>query len=268
MRFATVEREGGGTVAALHTDAGYAAIDGAVLFDLVGAGASEVAKRSAAAEPIAGQVRPVAPWIRAGKIVGIGLNYADHARDLDAPLPTEPATFLRPTTAVTGPGDAIRLPPQSERVTAEAELGLVIGRRCRNISVPDAPGMVFGYVSIIDVTAEDILKRNPRFLTRSKSFDSFFQWGPVVITRDEVADVDALEVTTVVNGEVKARNTVAHMTFGPFELVSFLSHEMTLEPGDVISTGTPGAAHIQAGDTVSCEISGFPLLSAPVKHDA
>jgi 2-keto-4-pentenoate hydratase/2-oxohepta-3-ene-1,7-dioic acid hydratase in catechol pathway len=268
MRLATVERDGGHTVAALQTGAGYAAIDGASLFDLVGANAGEVAKRAAAAESIAGQARPVAPWIRAGKIVGIGLNYADHARDLDAPLPTEPATFLRPSTAVTGPGDAIRLPPQSKRVTAEAELGLVIGRRCRNMSVPDAASVVFGYVSIIDVTAEDILKRNPRFLTRSKSFDSFFQWGPVVITCDEVADVNALEVKTVVNGEVKAQNTVAHMTFGPFELVSFLSHEMTFEPGDVISTGTPGAAPIHAGDTVSCEISGFPTLRAPVQRDA
>ncbi len=261
MRFATVAPEGRSAVAAVVRDGTYATIDGCVLLELIATG--EAVERAASASTLH-DGRAVAPWIRAGKIIGIGLNYADHARDLDVALPVEPATFLRPTTAVTGPGDPIRLPPQSERVTAEAELGLVIGRRCSDVSPDDAHDFVFGYTSIIDVTAEDILRRNPRFLTRSKSFDSFFQWGPVVVTIDEVPDVDALEVRTVVNGSVMAANSVANMTFGPFELVSFLSHEMTLEPGDIISTGTPGAAVITAGDVVSCEITGFPTLSAPV----
>ena len=203
---------------------------------------------------------------RPRKIWGIGLNYVAHAADLSEKAPSEePASFLKPDTTIIGPGDPIRIPSQSERTTAEAELAVVIGRECKDVDEADAPGVVAGFTTVIDMTAEDILARNPRYLTRSKSFDTFFSFGPELVTVDEVADVDALEVATVLNGEVHRRNVVANMTFRPWWLVAFHSRVMTLLPGDVISTGTPGAAVITSGDVAECHISGFRSLSNPVE---
>ncbi|SDX75111.1 2-keto-4-pentenoate hydratase/2-oxohepta-3-ene-1,7-dioic acid hydratase (catechol pathway) [Modestobacter sp. DSM 44400] len=203
---------------------------------------------------------------RPRKVWGIGLNYVEHAADLSEKAPsTEPASFLKPDTAIIGPGDAIRVPPQSQRTTAEGELGLVIGRECKDVDEADAPGVVAGFTTIIDMTAEDILEKNPRYLTRSKSFDTFFSFGPELVTVDEVADVEALEVATLHNGQVHRRNVVANMTFRPWWLVAFHSRVMTLLPGDIISTGTPGAAHIRPGDVAGCSIAGFRTLSNPVE---
>jgi 2-keto-4-pentenoate hydratase/2-oxohepta-3-ene-1,7-dioic acid hydratase in catechol pathway len=203
---------------------------------------------------------------RPRKIWGIGLNYVEHAADLSEKAPsTEPASFLKPDTAIIGPGDAIRIPPQSQRTTAEGELGVIIGRECKDVDEADAPGVVAGFTTIIDMTAEDILEKNPRYLTRSKSFDTFFSFGPELVTVDEVADVDALEVSTLRNGDVHRRNVVANMTFRPWWLVAFHSRVMTLLPGDIISTGTPGAAHIRPGDVAGCSIAGFRNLSNPVE---
>jgi 2-keto-4-pentenoate hydratase/2-oxohepta-3-ene-1,7-dioic acid hydratase in catechol pathway len=203
---------------------------------------------------------------RPRKIWGIGLNYVEHAADLSEKAPsTEPASFLKPDTAIIGPGDAIRIPPQSQRTTAEGELGVIIGRRCKDVSEADAPSVVAGFTTIVDMTAEDILEKNPRYLTRSKSFDTFFSFGPELVTVDEVDDVDALQVSTLHNGEVHRRNVVSNMTFRPWWLVSFHSKVMTLLPGDIISTGTPGAAHIRPGDTAGCHIDGFRDLSNPVE---
>ncbi|MDQ4079069.1 MAG: fumarylacetoacetate hydrolase family protein [Chloroflexota bacterium] len=204
------------------------------------------------------------PYRRLGKIWGIGLNYRDHARDLDEEVPAQPASFMKPATAIIGPGDAIQLPRASQRVTAEAELAVIIGQRCRNVTREEVPSVIFGYTCVLDMTAEDILRLNPRYLTRAKSFDTFFSFGPVILTRDEVPDVRALTVQTIVDGQVRARNTVSHMTFDPFELVHFHSQGMTLEPGDIISTGTPGAWPIEPGAVVRCEIAGFPILENPV----
>ncbi|SEL04391.1 2-keto-4-pentenoate hydratase/2-oxohepta-3-ene-1,7-dioic acid hydratase (catechol pathway) [Blastococcus sp. DSM 46786] len=203
---------------------------------------------------------------RPRKIWGIGLNYVEHAADLSEKAPsTEPASFLKPDTAIIGPGDAIRIPPQSQRTTAEGELGVVIGRACKDVDETDAPGVVAGFTTIVDMTAEDILEKNPRYLTRSKSFDTFFSFGPELVTVDEVPDVDALEVATIHNGEVHRRNVVSNMTFRPWWLVAFHSRVMTLLPGDIISTGTPGAVHIRPGDTAGCSIAGFRDLSNPVE---
>jgi 2-keto-4-pentenoate hydratase/2-oxohepta-3-ene-1,7-dioic acid hydratase in catechol pathway len=203
---------------------------------------------------------------RPRKIWGIGLNYVEHAADLSETAPsTEPASFLKPDTAIIGPGDAIRIPPQSQRTTAEGELGVIIGRRCKDVSEADAPSVVAGFTTIVDMTAEDILEKNPRYLTRSKSFDTFFSFGPELVTVDEVDDVDALHVSTVHNGQVHRRNVVSNMTFRPWWLVSFHSKVMTLLPGDIISTGTPGAVHIRPGDTAGCRIDGFRDLSNPVE---
>ena len=202
---------------------------------------------------------------RPRKIWGIGLNYVEHAADLSEKAPsTEPASFLKPDTAIIGPGDPIRIPPQSQRTTAEGELGVVIGRECKDVDEADAPSVVAGFTTIIDMTAEDILEKNPRYLTRSKSFDTFFSFGPELVTVDEVDDVDALEVATIHNGQVHRRNVVSNMTFRPWWLVAFHSRVMTLLPGDVISTGKPGAVHIRSGDTAGVQITGFRELTNPV----
>jgi 2-keto-4-pentenoate hydratase/2-oxohepta-3-ene-1,7-dioic acid hydratase in catechol pathway len=202
---------------------------------------------------------------RPRKIWGIGLNYVEHAGDLSETAPSEePASFMRPDTTIIGPGEKVMLPAQSERVTAEGELAVVIGREAKNVSEEEAPSVVAGFTTVLDMTAEDILSRNPRYLTRAKSFDTFFSFGPELVTPDEIEDVDALEVATVLNGKVHRSNTVSNMTFSPWFLVSFHSRVMTMLPGDVISTGTPGAAVIHDGDVAECRITGFEPLSNPV----
>ncbi len=202
---------------------------------------------------------------RPRKIWGIGLNYAEHAGDLDERAPAEePASFMRPDTTIIGPGDTIRLPEGVGRVTAEAELAVVIGREAKDVPEDEAPSVVAGFTTVLDMTAEDILRKNPRYLTRAKSFDTFFSFGPHLLTPDEVGEVGALEVATVLNGEVRRRNTVSNMTFSPYRLVSFHSRVMTLLPGDVISTGTPGAVEVRPGDVAECRIGGFGPLANPV----
>lgn len=212
-----------------------------------------------------------APLSHPGKLFGIGLNYADHATDLDEVRPDEPASFFKPPTALTGPGGPIRLPPTelTDRVTAEAELAVVIGRSCSDVSAPDVEEIVAGYVPVIDVTAEDVLERNPRFLTRAKSFDTFLVIGPAIVVPDARDDLtlenlDSCTVRTVVNDEVIAENSVSNMHFSPRELVAFHSRVMTLEPGDVISTGTPGAGVIQPGDSVYAEVEGIGSVRTDV----
>ena len=205
------------------------------------------------------------PYLDPPKIWGIGLNYREHAKDLDENSPDqEPASFMKPTTTIVAPGSPIMLPVQSDRVTGEAELGVIIGKRCKDVSLVQASEVIFGYTTIIDMTAEDILRRNPRFLTRSKSFDTFFSFGPVVVTADEIDDISAVTVRTILNGEIGAENIVANMTFGPLELVSFHSQVMTLEPGDIISTGTPGALKLSHGDQIGCTVEGVGSLYNPV----
>lgn len=213
----------------------------------------------------ANALRPSPLYRRPRKIWGIGLNYADHAADLSEKTPTGiPGSFMKPDTTLIGPGDAIRIPDLSQKTTAEGELGVVIGQQCRDVRAEDWLTMVAGFTTIIDITAEDILRQNPRYLTVSKSFDTFFSFGPQLVTPDEIPDVSTLEVSTVLNGRVHAKNVVANMTFSPAFLVSFLSQVMTLLPGDIISTGTPGACVIADGDIVECRISGFLSLVNPV----
>jgi 2-keto-4-pentenoate hydratase/2-oxohepta-3-ene-1,7-dioic acid hydratase in catechol pathway len=209
-------------------------------------------------------VRFTAPFNAPSKILGIGLNYVDHAADLKAQLPSEPASFMKPRTTIIGPGDPIILPAESQRVTAEAELGVVIGKSCKNLDEHEAGSVVFGYVPVLDMTAEDILQRNPRFLTRAKSFDTFLSFGPFIHTPDEIVNLFDLTVKTVHNGRVVRSNKVRNMMFSPYKLIAFHSHVMTFEPGDIICTGTPGAAVIRRGDVVQCEIEGFSPLINPV----
>jgi 2-keto-4-pentenoate hydratase/2-oxohepta-3-ene-1,7-dioic acid hydratase in catechol pathway len=223
------------------------------------------ARLDSCAQPI--QTTRSAPLLRhPHKLWGIGLNYRDHAADLDETAPTaEPASFMKPDTAIVGPGETIWIPRLSERTTGEAELGIVIGRRCRDVPRGDWLSVVAGFTCILDMTAEDILRRNPRNLTQSKSFDTFISIGPALLTPDEFEDIFALRVRTVINDRVHAENIVSNMTFPPDFLVSYHSQIMTLLPGDIISTGTPGAVPLSDGDTLECHIDGFPLLINPVR---
>jgi 2-keto-4-pentenoate hydratase/2-oxohepta-3-ene-1,7-dioic acid hydratase in catechol pathway len=214
------------------------------------------------------QVRFTAPYRRPRKLWGIGLNYVEHAGDLSESVPEEPASFLKGDHTIIGDGDLIPLPRQSERVTAEAELGLVIGRECRDVSREEALDHVWGVCTVLDQTAEDILARNPRFLTRSKNFPGFFSFGPRLVPLDEVLEAHGslsdVRVATVLNGQVHRENTVRNMRYDPAFLVSFHSEVMPLFPGDIISTGTPGAAVIRPGDVVECRIPGVGVLRNPV----
>lgn len=203
---------------------------------------------------------------RPRKIWGIGLNYQEHAADLSEKAPTtEPASFMKPDTTIIGYGDYVLIPLQSKSTTAEGELGIIIGRKCKDVERKDWLSVVAGFTTVIDMTAEDILRKNPRYLTMSKSFDTFFSFGPVLVTADEIEDVMRLNVATVANGRVHARNVVANMTFPPDFLLSFHSRIMTMLPGDIIATGTPGAVPISEGDIVECWIDGFEPLVNPVK---
>jgi 2-keto-4-pentenoate hydratase/2-oxohepta-3-ene-1,7-dioic acid hydratase in catechol pathway len=200
------------------------------------------------------------------KIWGIGLNYVEHASDLHEVAPsTEPASFMKPDTTIIGPGDTIFIPRQSKRTTAESELGIIIGEPCKDVPEEEAHRYIAGYTTIIDMTAEDILQVNPRYLTRAKSFDTFFSFGPHLVTTDEVPEVLDLEVATVINRQIHRKNVVSNMTFRPYFLVSFHSKVMQLLPGDIISSGTPGAVVIRDGDVVECRIDGFEPLVNPVK---
>jgi len=200
---------------------------------------------------------------RPRKIWGIGLNYKAHADTLSERLPdSEPASFMKPDTTIIGYGDTIKIPELSQKTTGEAELALIFGKKCKNVSRKDWRSVIAGFTSIIDMTAEDILKRNPRNLTQAKSFDTFFSFGPVFYTLDEAEDLFTLSVRTVINGKVHAENVVANMTFPLDFLVSYHSRIMTMLPGDIISTGTPGATPIKDGDMIECRMGDFqPLLN-------
>jgi 2-keto-4-pentenoate hydratase/2-oxohepta-3-ene-1,7-dioic acid hydratase in catechol pathway len=195
------------------------------------------------------------------KIWGIGLNYVEHAKDLSEKNPTDiPASFMKAFTTIIGYNDEILIPELSEKTTGEAELGIVIGKKCKNIERENWLDFVAGFTSIIDMTAEDILRKNPRYLTVSKNFDTFFSFGPHMITKDEIDDVLKLNVATILNGQIIAQNTISNMLFPPDFLVSFHSKVMTLLPGDIISTGTPRAVQINNGDKIECRIDGFESL--------
>ncbi len=201
------------------------------------------------------------------KIWCIGLNYKSHAEDIDAVQPEEPGSFMKPASCMLQPGGEILLPPPdvSDDVDAEGELGVIIGRSCRFVPADKAANVIYGYTTTLDLTALDVLRKNPRYLTRAKSIDTFFSFGPVIVTADEVADLDALEVITEHNGAVHSRDFVRNMKTRPLDLVAFHSNYFTLQPGDVISTGCPKGARIKPGDSVRSRIDGIGTLSATAK---
>ncbi len=208
------------------------------------------------------EVRLLAP-VKPSKIVAIGLNYADHVAEGPHEVPSEPVLFLKPPSALIGPQAPILLPSLSRRVEHEAELCVTIGRRGRRIAVSDALSYVLGYTCGNDVTARDLQRRDGQW-TRGKGFDTFCPLGPWIETE---LDPTALEVTGRLNGEVRQRGNTRHMIFPVAELVHFISNVMTLEPGDVIMSGTPaGVGPIRPGDVVEIEVSGIGILSNPVRE--
>lgn len=205
--------------------------------------------------PLAG-ARLLAPC-RPSKIVCVGLNYRDHAEELGEKLPERPVLFLKPPSAVIGPGETIVKPGLCRRLDYEGELAVVIGRTARQVPVEEALDCVLGYTCANDVTARDLQPKDGQW-TLSKSFDTFCPLGPAVVTGIDPAD---LEITVRVNGETRQHSRTSRLIFGVAELVSFISHVMTLWPGDVILTGTPGGiGSLEPGDTVEVEISQVGLL--------
>lgn len=203
------------------------------------------------------------------KIWGIGLNYADHAADLDEGTPDKfPGSFMRPSTTIIGHRGTVQLPALSDGTTGEGELGIIIGKKCKDVDQSSWLDVVAGFTTIIDMTAEDILRHNPRYLTLSKSFDTYFSFGPVFISAEEFTteQIMNLEVSTVHNDQVYAKNTVSNMRYPPDYLVAFHSQVMTLLPGDIISTGTPRAVKIHHGDRIGCFISGMYSLYNEVRR--
>jgi 2-keto-4-pentenoate hydratase/2-oxohepta-3-ene-1,7-dioic acid hydratase in catechol pathway len=215
-------------------------------------------------------VRPLLPYPVPPKIWCIGLNYRSHAEDINAVQPEEPGSFMKPASCLFEPGGEIRLPPPdvSNDVDAEGELGVIIGKQCRFVPAEHVRDVIFGYTTTLDLTALDVLRKNPRYLTRAKSIDTFFSFGPVIVTADEIADVDSLEVVTEHNGGICSRDFVRNMRTRPWELVRYHSDFFTLEPGDLISTGCPKGARIRPGDRVRARIDGIGTLEASVTQGA
>jgi 2-keto-4-pentenoate hydratase/2-oxohepta-3-ene-1,7-dioic acid hydratase in catechol pathway len=209
-------------------------------------------------------VRLLSPVIPS-KVVAVGRNYLEHAEEMGGQVPEEPVIFLKPSTAVIGPGDPIPYPPSSRRVDHEAELGVVIGRLARHVRLEESGKFILGYVCANDVTARDLQQKDGQW-TRGKSFDGFCPLGPWVETEIDPSD---LAVECRVNGETRQAARTSQLAFGPGELVAFISSVMTLLPGDVILTGTPaGVGPLAVGDRVEVEVEGIGVLANEVMSGA
>ncbi|MBP8626386.1 MAG: fumarylacetoacetate hydrolase family protein [Syntrophorhabdaceae bacterium] len=192
------------------------------------------------------------------KIIAIGLNYHDHAKEMNEKPPDYPLIFLKPSTSFISNGNPIVYPPQTKELHYEGELGIVIKDKVKNVAVKDANLYIAGYTCANDVTARDLQRIDGQW-TRSKSFDTFCPLGPRIVS--DVDPVAGLEITTRVNGNIKQHSSTKNMIFNVYKLVSFISYIMTLMPGDVIITGTPpGVGPLQVGDTVEVDIEGIGVL--------
>ena len=202
------------------------------------------------------------PPVRPGKIVGVGRSYRDHAAELDNPVPREPLLFLKAPSSVIGPRSPVVLPPQSERVDYEGEIAVVMGSRLRRADTKQAEVAILGVTCACDVTARDLQKRDATF-ARAKSFDTFCPIGPGVRVD---ADLEMLEVTTRLNGEIRQQAAVEEMLWSIPEMLAYISQNMTLEPGDVVLTGTPaGVGPLAAGDEIEVEVPGVGCLTNRVE---
>lgn len=210
----------------------------------------------------------LAPLPRPGKFLGVGLNYADHIAETGRERPEYPTIFTKQGTCVIGTEAAIHLPKVSDKVDYEGELAFVVGKRCRHVAVHDAPGMIAGYTIVNDVTVRDWQNRSPTW-TIGKSFDTHGPMGPWLVTADELPDPHNLDLKTWVDGELRQNANTREMLFNCFELLSYLSQAMTLEPGDVVTTGTPSGVgvkmqprgYLRAGQTVTVSIERIGTLN-------
>jgi 2-keto-4-pentenoate hydratase/2-oxohepta-3-ene-1,7-dioic acid hydratase in catechol pathway len=200
---------------------------------------------------------PIVP----GKIVCIGKNYLAHAQEMDSKVPEAPLIFLKPPSAILAPGGTVVLPPQSQQVEHEGELAVVIGKTGRWVAPENALSYVFGYTVANDITARDLQRRDGQW-TRAKGFDTFCPFGPWIDTDFDASDT---LITCHVNGELRQMASTRDMVFGLSQLIAFISSVMTLEPGDLILTGTPaGVGPLVAGDVVEVTIEGLGTLRNPV----
>ena len=215
-----------------------------------------------------GKVEVLAPLVNPSKIVCLGLNYYDHAAEQGAKVPDEPIIFMKPRTALTGPNKPIIKPWFVNELDYEAELAVVIGKRGKNIPVEEAKQYIFGYTILNDVSARDIQFKDRQW-TRGKSFDTFAPIGPCITTTDQIGDPNNLKIRTWVNNELRQDSSTKNMVFNVYEVVHHLSRVMTLEPSDVIATGTPAGVGVfmkpkprflQSGDRITIEIEGIGKL--------
>jgi len=263
MRIATVHSHDGPRLV-VDADGDYRRLDFDLdLLSLVQAGGDP--RDLAVGDAVAGEL--AAP-LRPGKIVGIGLNYLDHIRESRLSQPERPLVFAKFPSSVTGPNDPIVVDVElTTQVDWEGELGVIVGRRMRNVPVGAALDYVFGYTVGNDVSARDVQFSESQW-TRGKSFDTFCPIGPVVVTPDEIPDPQALALRTRVNGELMQDSSTAEMLFGVAELLAFCSRNFTLEPGDLLLTGTPwGCGYfmdpprtLEIGDVVECEVERIGAL--------
>lgn len=261
-RFAVDDEVGYGVVGEARGDGGAAGGE-EVIAEISGHpfGPGSGAIRLTGVSHLLADVRLLAP-VLPSKVVAIGKNYAEHAREMGGEPPAEPVLFLKPSTAVCGPGDPIRYPGTlTERVDYEGELAVVIGRLCREVPASQAAGVIFGYTCANDVTARDLQARDGQW-ARAKGFDTFCPLGPWIETD---ADPAGLELTTTVNGEVRQRARTSLLLHDVPALVAYASSVMTLLPGDVLLTGTPaGVGPLTIGDEVSVTIENIGTLTNPV----
>lgn len=217
------------------------------------------------------QVKLHAPVPRPGKYLGISLNYADHIEEIGLDKPEYPSFFNKQSTCVIGPGDAIHRPKVSDKLDYEGELAFVIGTRCRHVPVDKAHQVIAGFTIANDVSVRDWQFRSPTF-TLGKSFDTHGPLGPWIVTGDEISDPHNLNLRTWIDDELRQNSNTRHMIFNCYEMIAYLTQAMTLEPGDVISTGTPSGVGVKMkprgymlpGQTARIEIEGIGALINPV----
>lgn len=213
----------------------------------------------------------LAPIPRPPKFLGIGLNYADHIAETALEKPEYPTFFTKQSSCVIAQGEAIHLPKVSEKLDYEGELAFVIGKRCRHVSIDQAHEVIVGYTIVNDVTVRDWQFRSPTW-TLGKSFDTHGPMGPYLVTADEIQDPHNLNIKTWIDDELRQSSNTQHMIFNIYEMIAYLSQAMTLEVGDVITTGTPSGVgvkmkprgYMQAGQTVKIEIEQLGYLSNPI----
>ncbi|MFO7447979.1 MAG: fumarylacetoacetate hydrolase family protein [Ignavibacteriaceae bacterium] len=215
-----------------------------------------------------------APLKNPSKIIAIGLNYSDHAKEARLEIPKTPLVFAKFPNSITGPADTIYIPRDlTQKVDYEVELGIVIGKKAKNVKKKDALNYVYGYMVLNDISARDLQFSDGQWV-RAKSLDTFCPMGPFIITADEIKDPQNLKLVCEVNGQNMQDSSTSNMIFGAADLVSILSHAFTLEPGDIIATGTPGGVgfsrrppiYLKDGDIIKTRIEGIGELVNPVKE--